>query len=69
MGLHTRRLGRTLYIPNRHEPWPLHDAEVTSLDDGLVGSVGLGDLASRPPDHVAFSPGVHSVFGLPVGVA
>jgi len=68
-GLHTRRLGRTLYIPNRHEPWPLHDAEVTSLDDGLVGSVGLGDLASRPPDHVAFSPGVHTVFGLPVGIA
>jgi uncharacterized protein YqjF (DUF2071 family) len=47
----------------------LHDAEVTSLDDGLVGSVGLGDLASRPPEHVAFSPGVHTVFGLPVGIA
>lgn len=35
----------------------MHDAEVLALDDGLVASVGLPDLAARPPDHVAFSPG------------
>jgi uncharacterized protein YqjF (DUF2071 family) len=64
-GLHVRWAGRTLYIPNHHEPWPLHDAEVLALDDELRASVGLGDLASRPPDHVAFSPGVHTEFGLP----
>jgi uncharacterized protein len=64
-GLHVRWAGRTLYIPNRHEAWPLHDAEVLALDDGLRASVGLGELADRPPDHVAFSPGVHTEFGLP----
>jgi uncharacterized protein YqjF (DUF2071 family) len=64
-GLHTRWLGRTLYVPNRHPMWQLHDAEVVDLRDDLVRSVGLGDLADTPPVHVAFSPGVHTVFGLP----
>ena len=64
-GLHTRWGGRTLYIPNRHEPWPVHDAEVLALDDGLMASVGLPGLADRPPDHVGFSPGVHTDFGFP----
>jgi uncharacterized protein YqjF (DUF2071 family) len=64
-GLHVRHWGRTLYIPNRHEVWPLHDAEVLDLDDGLVASVGLADVTRRPPDHVAFSPGVHTEFGYP----
>ncbi len=64
-GLHTRRWGRTLYVPNEHEPWPVHDAEVLELRDGLLGSVGLGELAERPPDQVAFSPGVETRFGFP----
>ena len=65
-GLHTRWAGRTLYVPNRHEPWPVADAEVLELDDGLMASVGLPGLADRPPDHVGFSPGVHTDFGFPV---
>ncbi len=64
-GLHTSVLGLALYVPNRHEPWPLRDAEVVDLDDGLLGSVGFADLADRAPDQVAFSPGVHTDFGLP----
>jgi uncharacterized protein YqjF (DUF2071 family) len=64
-GLHVRHLGRSLYIPNAHEPWPLGAAEVVELDDGLVRSVGLGDLTMRPPDQVAFSDGVHTEFGYP----
>ncbi len=64
-GLHVRWWGRTLYVPNTHEAWPVHDAEVLALDDGLVASVGLPGLASRPPDHVGFSPGVFTEFGLP----
>ena len=64
-GLHQRWWGRTLYVPNTHEPWPVHDAEVLALDDGLMASVGLPDLASRAPDHVGFSPGVFTEFGLP----
>lgn len=65
-GLHTRVVGRTWYIPNQHPRWPLHRAEVVGLDDQLVASAGFPDLARRPPDHVAFSPGVHTVFGFPV---
>ncbi|WP_240311757.1 YqjF family protein [Nocardioides houyundeii] len=68
-GLHVRRWGRTLYIPNRHEPWPVHDAEVLTLDDDLLASVGLPELATRRPDHVAFSPGVHTEFGFPTDAA
>ncbi len=64
-GLHVRWWGRTLYVPNRHETWPVHDAEVLSLEDELMASVGLPDLAARAPDHVAFSPGVHTDFGFP----
>jgi uncharacterized protein YqjF (DUF2071 family) len=64
-GLHVRWWGRTLYVPNEHEAWPVHDAEVLALDDGLMASVGLPGLADRPPDHVAFSPGVTTEFGLP----
>lgn len=64
-GLHVRYLGRTRYVPNAHPPWPLRDAEVIELDDGLMRSVGLGNLGLRPPDHVAFSEGVHTEFGLP----
>ena len=64
-GLHTRRWGRTLYVPNRHEVWPVHDAEVLALDDELMASVGLPGLTSGTPDHVGFSPGVRTEFGLP----
>lgn len=64
--LHTSVLGRTLLVPNEHPPWPLHDAEVLDLhDDGLLASVGLGHVHGRTPDHVAFSPGVHTRFGWP----
>jgi uncharacterized protein YqjF (DUF2071 family) len=64
-GLHVRWWGRTLYVANTHGPWPLRDAEVLELDDQLMASVGLGELARRPPDHVAFSDGVHTEFALP----
>jgi uncharacterized protein YqjF (DUF2071 family) len=64
-GLHVRWWGRTLHVPNVHGPWPVREAEVLALDDGLLGSVGLGHLAGRTPDHVGFSDGVHTEFGLP----
>ncbi len=64
-GLHVAHLGRTWYVPNAHPPWPLRAAELLTLDDGLVADAGLGDLARRPPDHVAFSDGVATTFGLP----
>jgi len=64
-GLHERHLGIDWYVPNVHEPWPLHTAEVLELDDTLVAAAGFPDLADRPPDHVACSPGVSVRFGFP----
>ncbi len=64
-GLHVRWWGRTLYVPNRHEAWAVREAELVALDDELLASVGLGELAARRPDHVAFSHGVYTEFGLP----
>jgi uncharacterized protein YqjF (DUF2071 family) len=62
-GLHSRFTGRTRYLTNEHEPWPLHRAEVLSLDDGLVAAAGFPDVAARPPDSVLWSPGVRAAFG------
>jgi uncharacterized protein len=64
-GLHVHWWGRTLYVPNAHGVWPLQDADVLELDDELMASVGLDELAGRVPDHVAFTEGVHTEFGLP----
>lgn len=62
-GLHTRFGGRTLYVPNTHQAWPLYRAEVTMLDDELVAAAGI--RVSGPPDSVLFSPGVRAQFGRP----
>ncbi|WP_253904237.1 DUF2071 domain-containing protein [Arthrobacter sp. Br18] len=62
-GLHSRVGGRTLYIPNTHTPWPLHPADVTELDDGLLRAAEFH--VDGPPDSVLFSPGVQTQFGKP----
>lgn len=62
-GLHVEHLGRTWWIPNEHEPWPLRSAEVLALDDGLRAAAGF-DLTG-PPDHVAFAARVTTRFGFP----
>lgn len=64
-GLHTRHLGRDLYVPNSHEPWPLHRARLVHLDDSLVAAAGFPGLVGREPDSVLWSPGVRTVFGAP----
>ncbi len=64
-GLHTAVLGRTRYVPNHHEVWNLRAAEVLLLNDTLLVAAGFPDLADRPPDHVCFSSGVRTTFGLP----
>ncbi len=64
-GLHVARRGRTRWIANEHEPWPLRSAELLELDDGLVAAAGFGDLAHRAPDHVAFARRVTTRFTLP----
>jgi uncharacterized protein YqjF (DUF2071 family) len=64
-GLHTRWLGRTLWIPNHHEPWPLRRARLEHLDDDLVEAAGLPGFAHRAPDSVLHSDGIHTTFGMP----
>jgi len=64
-GLHTAAWGRSMYIPNEHQPWTLRSAEVLLLDDGLLAAAGFPTLAGRPPDHVCFADGVRTTFGLP----
>jgi uncharacterized protein len=68
-GLHTAHLGRTWYVPNEHEPWPLRRAEVLHLDDRLLAAAGLPGLADRPPDHVLFADRVSTRFGPPGAAA
>lgn len=66
-GLHTRRFGRTIYLPNTHQSWPLVRAELLDLHDELLAVAGLPGLSDRPPDSVLHSAGVHTQFGLPAG--
>lgn len=67
-GAHVARRRGTTYVRNAHPPWTLRDAEVLELDDALLDSVGLPGVAKRPPDHVAFSDGVHAEFSRPARV-
>lgn len=62
-GMFTANRGRTRFLPNEHEPWPVHSAELLSLDDELVAAAGLPGVTDRPPDSVLFSPGVTTRFG------
>lgn len=55
--------GRTIYLRNHHAPWDLFEADLVSLDDTLLATAGLPQLASRPPDSVLYSPGVTTWFG------
>ncbi|NUU23874.1 MAG: DUF2071 domain-containing protein [Streptomycetaceae bacterium] len=63
-GLHVAWHGRTLYLPNTHPRWPLHEAELLGLDDDLVAAAGL-PTPTGPPMSVLYSPGVRAHFGPP----
>ncbi|MET0304348.1 MAG: DUF2071 domain-containing protein, partial [Microbacteriaceae bacterium] len=62
-GLFQSRFGRTQWLPNAHEPWILHAAEVDGLRDDLCAAAGLPGVVERTPDSVLFSRGVTSEFG------
>ncbi|MFD6418764.1 YqjF family protein [Streptomyces sp. NPDC060194] len=67
-GMHTSVLGRTVFVPNSHPRWPLHRAELLSLDENVVRAAGIqGPLG--PPASVLYSPGVPVRFGRPAARA
>jgi uncharacterized protein len=62
-GAHTRKAGRTWWVPNEHGPWPLRSAEVYEFDDDLLDTAGVIVAGDRL--RALFSPGVHARFGRP----
>lgn len=66
-GMFTTRGGRTIHLPNEHEPWVVHRADLLEFDDELIAAAGLPRVADRAPDSVLFSPGVETRFGRSVG--
>jgi uncharacterized protein YqjF (DUF2071 family) len=63
-GLYSRGIGKSLmYAPVDHEPWPLHRAQLLSLEDTLVIAAGIPTPQGEP--HVMFSPGVSVRIGIP----
>jgi hypothetical protein len=68
-GFHERVRGHTIWARNHHEPWPVFDATLETLDDELLAAAGFDDLAARSPDSVLYSPGVTTVFARPTRIA
>jgi uncharacterized protein YqjF (DUF2071 family) len=62
-GAHTRKAGRTWWIPNEHEPWPLRAAQIVELDDDLLVASDVPPAGERL--RALFSPGVRARFGRP----
>jgi len=59
---HETHRGRTIYCRNHHEPWPLQQAELVHLDDGLLAAAGFAGLADSAPDSVLYASEVSTVF-------
>jgi uncharacterized protein len=63
-GAHTRKAGRTWWVPNEHWQWPLHAAEIVELHDDLLQASGVTPAGDRL--RALYSPGVHAQFSRPV---
>jgi uncharacterized protein YqjF (DUF2071 family) len=62
-GAHTRKAGRTWWVPNEHGPWPLHAASVVEFSDELIGAGAVQPAGDRL--RALYSPGVRTRFGRP----
>jgi uncharacterized protein YqjF (DUF2071 family) len=62
-GAHTRKAGRTWWVPNEHGPWPFRAAEIVELSDELVGACAVRPAGERL--RALFSPGLRNRFGRP----
>jgi uncharacterized protein YqjF (DUF2071 family) len=61
-GLHRPGARGPVYWPNEHPEWPLHAAELLSLEESLLAPAGVSGVAGAP-DSALFSPGVDVRFG------
>jgi hypothetical protein len=61
-GLHRPGARGPVYWPNEHPEWPLHAADLLSLDESLLLPAGVPGIDGAP-DSVLFSPGVDVRFG------
>lgn len=64
-GFHEEHFGHTIYCRNHHEPWPLQEADLVYLNDGLLAAAGFKGLADRLPDSVLYAAEVTTVFASP----
>jgi uncharacterized protein len=62
-GAHTRKAGRTWWVPNEHGPWPLRAAEIVELSDELLDATTVRPAGERL--RALYSPGVQTRFGRP----
>lgn len=62
-GAHTRKAGRTWWVPNEHGPWPLRAAGIVELDCELLKAAMVHPAGE--PLRALFSPGVRTRFGRP----
>jgi uncharacterized protein YqjF (DUF2071 family) len=62
-GAHTRKAGRTWWVPNEHGPWPLYGAEIVELDDELLEASTVRPAGERL--RALYSSGVRTRFGRP----
>ena len=65
-GVHTRKAGRTWWLPVAHEPWQLRAAEIVEFDDDLLDASGVRPTGE--PLRALFEPGTRARFGCPVVV-
>jgi uncharacterized protein YqjF (DUF2071 family) len=66
-GAHTRKAGRTWWVPNEHGPWSLRAADLVEFDDDLIAASGVP--VAGPRLRCLYSPGVRTRFGRPTVVA
>ncbi|MGW7200710.1 YqjF family protein [Streptomyces chryseus] len=64
-GMHYSIFGRSVYLPNTHQRWPLYRADLLEYDEDLIRSAGLTTPVSAPAS-VLYSPGVSVRFGSPL---
>jgi uncharacterized protein YqjF (DUF2071 family) len=62
-GAHTRKAGRTWWVPNEHDAWPLQAAEIVELHDELVDAAGVQPVGDRL--RALYSRGIRTRFGRP----